>query len=186
MMRYTFILAIICVIGISIVSAEPTARTYIFAAMESNFNDELIDSLAKYFDVVITHEGQREYNPMFRDSNEVVWRRNKPPWVLLYKDAMTLIGPVVDTITGDTSYWGDKSIGGGASVGGFWHYDSVFFGYGALMQYGGVDGQWIMAKPTGKVFMDVVQRCSVYEITRILPMITPILMASSWIIYCSM
>jgi hypothetical protein len=52
MMRCKFILAIICLIGISIVSAEPTARTYIFAAMESNFNDNLIDSLAKYFDVL--------------------------------------------------------------------------------------------------------------------------------------
>ncbi len=130
-MRSIYILVMMCFAGISIVSAEPTARTYIFAAMESNFNDELIDSLAKYFDVVITHEGQREYNPMFRDSNEVTWRRNKPPWVLLYKDAMTLIGPVVDTLSGDTTYWGDKTIGGGASVGGFWHYDSIFWGYGA-------------------------------------------------------
>ena len=103
-MRSIYILVMMCFAGISIVSAEPTARTYIFAAMESNFNDALIDSLAKYFDVVITHEGQREYNPDFRDSNEVTWRRNKPPWVLLYKDAMTLIGLVIDPITGDTTY----------------------------------------------------------------------------------
>lgn len=131
-MRSIYILAMVCFAGISIVSAEPTAKTYIFAAMESNFNDELIDSLAKYFDVVITHEGQRDYNPMFRDSNEVTWRRDKPPVVLLYKDAMTLIGPVVDTLPPyDTTYWGDNSYGGGASVGGFWHFDSIFFGYGA-------------------------------------------------------
>lgn len=48
-----FILASIYVMGIGIVSAEPTARTYIFAAMESNFNDALIDSFAKYSDVLM-------------------------------------------------------------------------------------------------------------------------------------
>jgi|GEM_PF-4882865 len=134
-MRSIYILVMMCFAGISVVHAEPTARTYIFAAMESNFNNALIDSLTKYFDVVITHEGQREYNPDFRDSNEVTWRRNKPPWVLLYKDAMTLIGPVVDTTPPyDTTYWGDKTIGGGASVGGFWYYDSIFWGYGAYEQ----------------------------------------------------
>ena len=36
--------------GFSIVHADPTARTYCFAAMESNFSDSLIDFLAKYFD----------------------------------------------------------------------------------------------------------------------------------------
>jgi len=126
-MRSIYILVMMCFAGIGIVSAEPTARTYIFAAMESNFSDILIDSLAKHFDVVITHEGQRDYNPMFRDSNEVTWRRDESPLLLLYKDAMTLKGPVVDTITGDTSYWGDQSVGGGMSVGGFWHFDSIFF-----------------------------------------------------------
>jgi hypothetical protein len=127
-MRNIFILLTICIMGIGILSAEPTARTYIFAAMESNFNNALIDSIAKYFDVVITHERQRNYNPMFRDSNEVTWRRDEPPLVLLYKDAMTLIGPrfiydqygnIIDTIPADSVQ------GGGATVGGFWHFDSL-------------------------------------------------------------
>jgi len=51
-MRSIYILAMVCFAGISIVSAEPTARTYIFAAMESNFSPALIESLAKYFDVL--------------------------------------------------------------------------------------------------------------------------------------
>jgi hypothetical protein len=46
--------------------------------MENNFSDPLIDSLAKYFDVVITHDAQRNYNWMFRDSNETTWRRDEP------------------------------------------------------------------------------------------------------------
>jgi hypothetical protein len=74
-MRNIFILVNVCLIGLSIIYAEPTARTYIFAAMESNFSDTLIDSIAKYFDVVITHDGQRNYNPMFRDTTQVTWRR---------------------------------------------------------------------------------------------------------------
>lgn len=48
-MHYKF-LVIACLMGFSIVHADPTARTYCFAAMESNFSDSLIDFLAKYFD----------------------------------------------------------------------------------------------------------------------------------------
>ena len=122
-MRNIFILAIAFLTGIRIGNAEPTARTYCFAAMEANFGDSLIDSLAKYFDVVITHDDQRGYNPMFRDTTQVTWRRNEPPWVLLYKDAMTLIGP---RFIGNDTIPADSTRGGGDTPGGFWHYDSMF------------------------------------------------------------
>jgi len=55
-MQGRFVLAIICIVGIQVVTAEPTARTYIFAAMESNFSDYLIYSLANHFDVIIFHK----------------------------------------------------------------------------------------------------------------------------------
>ena len=129
-MRNIFILAIAFLTGISIVHAEPTARTYCFAAMENNFSDPLIDSLAKYFDVVITHDDQRGYNPMFRDTTQVTWRSDEPPWVLLYKDAMTLIGPR-DVPYPPYHFNADSTRGGGDTPGGFWHFDSIFFGYGA-------------------------------------------------------
>jgi len=121
-MRCIYILAMVYFAEIDILSAEPTARTYIFAAMESNFNDALIDSLAKYFDVVITHDDQRSYNPRFRDSTEVTWRRDEPPWVLLYKDAMTLIGP---RFIGNDTIPADSTRGGGDTPGGFWHFDTL-------------------------------------------------------------
>jgi len=51
-MRSIYILVMMCFAGISIVYSEPTAKTYIFAAMESNFSPALIESFARYFDVL--------------------------------------------------------------------------------------------------------------------------------------
>ena len=133
-MQGRFVVAVVCIVGIQVVTAEPTARTYCFAAMESNFNNALIDSLAKYFDVVITHDDQRIYNPRFRDSTKVAWRRDEPPWVLLYKDAMTLIGPRANPNPPPDTIPADSTRGGGDTPGGFWYYDSIFFGYGAYNQ----------------------------------------------------
>ena len=127
-MRFITIFAIMCVVGFEIISAEPTARTYIFTAWDSaSFTPEVVESLTRRYEVIITHDWDRHLNPMFRDTNLVTWRRNKP-LLLMYKDGLTLIGPRVNP-QGDTIYWGDSPHGGGATVGGFWHFDSLFFGY---------------------------------------------------------
>lgn len=78
-MRHKFILAIVCLIGVSVLSAEPTAKTYIFAASGYMFQGSALDSLAKHFDVIISHDPQRGSNPILRDTNEVPWRRDRPP-----------------------------------------------------------------------------------------------------------
>ncbi|MBE0433994.1 hypothetical protein IBX73_11095, partial [candidate division WOR-3 bacterium] len=129
MMKFVVVLLIVCA-GAGITFAEPTARTYSFAAFEAYFHvSGVIDSLAKHFDLVYAPETIRFWNPKFRDSAQVEWRRDKPPLLLMYKDAMTLKGPryIVDPETSDTIdiIPADSTRGGGHTVGGFWHFDSI-------------------------------------------------------------
>ncbi len=121
------VISIWLIIDVQVVSAEPTAKTYIFAASHYMFYNTLwfggipLDCLCKHFDAIIFHDWNRDTIPTIRDSTKVEWRRNKPPILLLYKDGMTLVG--------DSSWHGgpDPSQGGYETVGGFPHFDSIFF-----------------------------------------------------------
>lgn len=127
MCRYKFVpifLILNLMAIVQTIEAEPTARTYSFAAFQAYYTTPgAIDSLAKHFDLVYAPESIRFWNHIFRDSTQVMWRRDKPPLLLVYKDALTLCGPGYPYGPPDSPH------GGGQSVGGFMHFDSIFFGY---------------------------------------------------------
>lgn len=115
-------LLFLTLIPLQTLAVGPTPRTCIFAYF--NFNREIVCKLAENFEIVVVHDNKRNWNPVFRDSNSVKWRRSQPV-LLVYKDCLSLIGP--------GNPWdslGDLSSGGGATVGGFWHFDSIFRGLG--------------------------------------------------------
>ncbi len=124
--RFKVILIVIVIyLMAQIVFAEPTAKTYIFAASQYMFyhpwyGGNPLDSLCKHFDVIIFHDWNRDTIPTIRDSTKVEWRRNNAPILLLYKDAMTICGP--------GRPWHpepDPTIGGRETVGGYNHFDSL-------------------------------------------------------------
>ncbi|MBE0434050.1 hypothetical protein IBX73_11385, partial [candidate division WOR-3 bacterium] len=129
MVRFKMIcaIALMALMGFKIIVAEPTAKTYIFAASHYMFYHDWqgaapLDSLCKHFDVIIFHDGKRDTIPTIRDSTKVEWRRDRAPLLLLYKDAMTLVGPGNPW----NSPYGDSTPGGGMTVGGWLHFDSLF------------------------------------------------------------
>lgn len=110
----------------------PTARTCIFAYF--SYNQTTVEYLAQHFELIVAHDNKRKWNPVFRNADKVAWRRARP-LLLIYKDCLTLIGP--------GNPWGssgDSTAGGGASVGGYWHFDSLFRGLGYR-----ADTQFLMA-----------------------------------------
>ncbi|MBE0434004.1 hypothetical protein IBX73_11145 [candidate division WOR-3 bacterium] len=109
-----------------------TARTCIFAYF--SYDQATVEYIAEHFELVVAHDNKRKWNPVFRDPGKVKWRRARP-LLLVYKDCLTLIGP--------GNPWGmsgDSTAGGGASVGGYWHFDSLFRGLGYR-----ADTQFLMA-----------------------------------------
>lgn len=102
---------------------ERTARLCVFAYFRHGLDDVVCDSIARQFDLVVLNDAKRSAVPRIRQRADS-WHREQPI-ILVYKDCLTLIGP--------GNPWGSKgdSIrGGGASVGGFWHFDSIFNGIG--------------------------------------------------------
>jgi hypothetical protein len=102
---------------------EKTARLCVFAYFRRGLDDAVCDSIAKLFDLVVLNDGKRPAVPRIR--RRAYSRRRAQPIILVYKDCLTLIGP--------GNPWGsrgDSVRGGGASVGGFWHFDSIFKGIG--------------------------------------------------------
>lgn len=107
-------------IGCTVQYAERTAKTCVFAYVKS-LDGGTVDNIARHYDLVVLPDMQRWAVPILR-KKAIQWR-GKPPLLLVYKDCMTVIGPVAS--------WQlpDSTRGGGSSVGGFWHFDSLFNGY---------------------------------------------------------
>ena len=102
---------------------EATARLCIFAYFRRELDDAVCDSIAKHFDLIVLNDAKRSAVPRIRQKAHI--RRREQPIILVYKDCFTLIGPGNPWGSG-----GDSIRGGGASVGGFWHFDSIFKGIG--------------------------------------------------------
>lgn len=103
--------------------AKPTAKKCIFVYFSRNFKGAVIDSIARKYDLIVLQDNKRWSVPVLR-KKAISWRQ-KRPLILLYKDCMTIFGP-----GNPWSKLGDKTVGGGATIGGFWHFDSMFWGYG--------------------------------------------------------
>lgn len=102
---------------------EKTARLCVFAYFRRGLDDAVCDSIAKHFDLIVLNDAKRSAVPRIRRRAD--FRRREQPIILVYKDCLTLIGP--------GNPWGssgDSVRGGGASVGGFWYFDSIFNGVG--------------------------------------------------------
>lgn len=116
---------------------EATAKTYIFASF--SYDQETVEFLGRHFEMIIAHDNKRKWNPVLRNSDVMNWRRDIP-LLLVYKDCLTLIGP--------GNPWGasgDSTAGGGASVGGYSHFDSLFRGLGY-----DADTQFLMASDASR------------------------------------
>jgi hypothetical protein len=125
MKKICFCLIIIITIG----SAEPTAKTGIYLCDIAN--ESIRDSVAVHFDLAVSYDFKRNINiPLLRDPEEygTLWRRGMPPKLLMYKGCMTLFDST-STQYG-YPYSNENTKGGGHTVGGFYHFDSLFWGLG--------------------------------------------------------
>lgn len=126
--RVTAILFLLFAIATSMSSVryegeQATAKLCVFAYFARELDDTVCDSIAKHFDLIVLNDARRSAVPLIRQKARGLYR--KQPIILVYKDCLTLIGP--------GNPWkssGDSIQGGGASVGGFWHFDSIFNGIG--------------------------------------------------------
>ncbi len=102
---------------------SPTAKKCVFMYYRYELSGAVVDTLARYYDLVVLPDKKREINPSLRQKG-LLYRR-KAPLVFVYKDCATISGP----IRGRKSP--ESAVGGGVTIGGFWHFDSLFWGYGA-------------------------------------------------------
>jgi len=103
-------------------NAVPTARTGIYLC--NLHSHEFCDSIVEHYELIITYDFLREYTMPLK-TNVSRWRRGRPI-LLMYKGCLTLFDSTCNTYT---PYSRERTNGGGHTIGGFYHFDSLFYGY---------------------------------------------------------
>lgn len=99
---------------------QKTVKNYIHAYF--NYDHKTAEYMADHFSLIVAHENKRGWNPILRERKKKTGDRIV---ILLYKDFLTVIGP-----GNPWTIHGDDVWGGGATVGGFQYFDSLFHGVG--------------------------------------------------------
>lgn len=117
-MKYFFWCIIIIIPTIT--TAEPTVRTGIYLC--GDLDDQVFrDTVTKNFELIITYDFRRGFIDYIRQDS-ADWRRNMPI-ITVYKGCLTLFNCSCPW------YHLEQTKGGGHTVGGFYHFDSLFRGY---------------------------------------------------------